>query len=392
MKKGMRKAVAMAMAAAMMMTGCVVSPNKKGDSEGGKESDKIVIGGLGPLTGKLAIYGVSSTNAIKMAFDEINRDGGINGKQVEFKLYDDKGESAEAVNNYKKLKDEGITALIGCITSTPSEAVAAEAVKDGLPMITPTGTQFNITQGRENVFRVCFTDPFQGTMLAKYAAETVKAKKVAVMKNTSSDYSDGVAEAFKAEAEKLGMEVVAEESYGNEDTDFRAQLTNIAKETPDVLMIPDYYQINALIAPQAKEIGIDAQILGPDGWDGIIAQLGDDQDKLKDVEGVVFTNHYSVNDSNEKIQAFVKNYKDQFKEDPSAFSALSYDAAYLLKAALEKAGSTDQKEVVKAIKEINFTGLTGELSFDENNNPVKSVTMIKVSDGAYTLDSVLKPQ
>ncbi|MDD7266901.1 MAG: ABC transporter substrate-binding protein [Lachnospiraceae bacterium] len=388
----MKKAVAAFMAVALLMTGCVVSSGGKDSSKSGKASDKIVIGGLGPLTGKLAIYGVSSTNAMKLAFDEINKAGGIGGKQVEFKLYDDKGEAAEAVNNYKKLKDDGITALLGCITSAPSEAVAAEAVKDKTPMVTPTGTQFNITKDRENVFRVCFTDPFQGTMLAKYAADTVKAKKVAVMKNTSSDYSDGVAEAFKAEAKKRGLEVVAEESYGNEDTDFRAQLTNIAKENPDVLMIPDYYQINALIAPQAKEIGITARLLGPDGWDGIIAQFGDDKDKLKEVDGVVFTNHYSVADTNERIQTFVKNYKAQYKEEPSAFSALSYDSVYLLKEAIEKAGSTDKAAVAKAIKEMKFSGLTGDLSFDANNNPVKSVSMIKVSNGQYVLDSVLKPE
>ncbi len=379
----MKKILTSLLGASMLFVACGEPKTEKASGD----AETIKIGALGPLTGPLAIYGVSATNGLKLAIDEINANGGILGKQVELNLLDEKGDSTEAVNAYNKLVDWGMVALVGDITSKPSVAVAEVAAQDGIPMITPTGTQLNITEAGSNIFRVCFTDPYQGEVLAKFAKESLKAKTAAVVVNNSSDYSDGVANAFIAEAEKQGIEIVAKEGYSDGDKDFKAQLTKIAQKNPDILFVPDYYEQDGLIAIQAKEVGLNSTILGPDGWDGVAKTV--DKSSYSAIENVYFANHYSVKDSNEKIQNFITNYKAKYNDEPSAFSALSYDAAYILKAAIEKNGSVDKESLAKAIKEIEFAGITGSLKYDEKNNPVKGVTMIKIVNGDYTFDSVV---
>lgn len=354
----------------------------------GAQNDVIKIGGLGPLTGPVAIYGVSATNGSKLAFEEINKNGGILGKKVDFILLDEKGDSTEAVTAYNKLVDNDIVALVGDVTSKPTLAVAEIAADDNMPMITPTGTQFNITEAGPNVFRVCFTDPYQGVILAKLAKEKLQAKTVAVIVNNSSDYSDGVAKTFIEEAKKLGINIVAKEGYGEGDKDFRPQLTKIAATNPDVLLIPDYYEQAALITTQARELGMKSQFIGPDGWDGVAKAL--DSSSYGAIEGSYFTNHYSLDDQSEKVQNFLKAYRKKYGEDPSAFSALSYDAAYLMKDAIEKAGSTEKDQIIEALKNSNFNGVTGHLTFDEKNNPIKAVTVLKIVNGKYKYDTVIQ--
>ena len=369
--------------AALLLTAC------GGAKESAEEAKVMKLGGIGPLTGPLAIYGVTSTNGSKLAFEEINKNGGILGKQVEYIVLDEKGDSTEAVTAYNKLVDEGVVALIGDITSKPSLAVAEVAAQDNLPMITPTGTQFNITEAGPNVFRVCFTDPYQGVVLANFAKNNLNAETAAVVVNNSSDYSDGVAKAFVEQAEKLDLKVVAKEGYSDGDKDFRAQLTKILPTNPDVLVVPDYYEQVALITTQAREVGIKATFVGPDGWDGVAKTL--DASAYGAVENSYFTNHYSLQDQSPKVQNFLKAYKEAYNEEPSAFSALSYDAAYMMKAAIEKAGTTDKQAVVDALKNLDYDGVTGHLTFDENNNPVKAVTVLKIVNGEYTFDSVVEP-
>lgn len=383
----MKKFTLMLLGLSFLITAC---GGEKTETTASKETQTMKIGGLGPLTGPLAIYGVTATNGSKLAFEEINKNGGILGKQVEFVLFDEKGDSTEAVTAYNRLVDEGVVALIGDITSKPTLAVAEIAAQDNMPMITPTGTQFNITEAGPNVFRVCFTDPYQGIILANLAKKNLNAETVAIMVNNSSDYSDGVAEAFMQEAEKLGLKVVAKEGYADGDKDFRAQLTKIAATNPDVLLVPDYYEQAALISTQAREVGVKSTFVGPDGWDGVAKAL--DASAYPAIENSYFTNHYSVEDKNEKVQNFLKAYRAKYNEEPSAFSALSYDAAYLIKNAIEKAGTTDKEAVVKAIKESDFSGVTGHLKFDEKNNPVKAVTVLKIVNGNYTFDSVIQPE
>ena len=379
----MKKLNVVLMGAALLLTAC------GGAKESAEEAKVMKLGGIGPLTGPLAIYGVTSTNGSKLAFEEINKNGGILGKQVEYIVLDEKGDSTEAVTAYNKLVDEGVVALIGDITSKPSLAVAEVAAQDNLPMITPTGTQFNITEAGPNVFRVCFTDPYQGVVLANFAKNNLNAETAAVVVNNSSDYSDGVAKAFVEQAEKLGLKVVAKEGYSDGDKDFRAQLTKILPTNPDVLVVPDYYEQVALITTQAREVGIKATFVGPDGWDGVAKTL--DASAYGAVENSYFTNHYSLQDQSPKVQNFLKAYKEAYNEEPSAFSALSYDAAYMMKAAIEKAGTTDKQAVVDALKTLDYDGVTGHLTFDENNNPVKAVTVLKIVNGEYTFDSVVEP-
>ena len=379
----MKKFNVVLLGAALLLTAC------GGAKETSTEADVVKIGGIGPLTGPLAIYGVTSTNGSKLAMEEINKNGGILGKQVEYIVLDEKGDSTEAVTAYNKLVDEGVVALIGDITSKPSLAVAEVAAQDNLPMITPTGTQFNITEAGPNVFRVCFTDPYQGVVLANFAKNNLNAETAAVVVNNSSDYSDGVAKAFVEQAEKLGLKVVAKEGYSDGDKDFRAQLTKILPTNPDVLVVPDYYEQVALITTQAREVGIKATFVGPDGWDGVAKTL--DASAYGAVENSYFTNHYSLQDQSPKVQNFLKAYKEAYNEEPSAFSALSYDAAYMMKAAIEKAGTTDKQAVVDALKNLDYDGVTGHLTFDENNNPVKAVTVLKIVNGEYTFDSVVEP-
>lgn len=385
----MKKFASMLLGLSLLLTACGGNEQQASAPAANKEAEVIKVGGLGPLTGPLAIYGVTATNGTKLAFEEINAAGGVLGKEMEFVLFDEKGDSTEAVTAYNRLVDEGVVALIGDITSKPSLAVAEIAAQDKLPMITPTGTQFNITEAGPNIFRVCFTDPYQGVVLANFAQQKLNAKTAAVMVNNSSDYSDGIANSFIQQAEKLGITVVAKEGYAEGDKDFKAQLTKIAPTNPDVLVVPEYYEQAALIATQAREVGITATFIGPDGWDGVAKAL--DKSAYGAIENSYFTNHYSVEDTSERVQNFIKAYKAKYNEDPSAFSALSYDAAYIVKESIEKAGSTDKEAITKAMKEINYNGVTGQLTFDEKNNPVKAVTIIRIEDGNYRFDSVIQP-
>ncbi len=372
---------AAAIGAAMIFTAC-------GGAKETAQSDVVKIGGLAPLTGSLAIYGVTTTNGADLAVKEINENGGINGKKIEYTVLDTKGDATESVMAYNKLVDNGAVAVIGDITSKPTVAVAEIAAQDNMPMITPTGTQVDITEAGPNVFRVCFTNPYQGTVLATLAKENFGADTAAVVVNNSSDYSDGIAKAFIEQAEKLGITIVAKEGYSDGDKDFRAQLTKIAAVNPDVLLVPEYYEQASLIAAQAREVGVKSVFVGSDGWDGIAKTL--DETSYGAIENSYFTNHFSMQDQAPKIQNFLKAYRETYKEEPSAFSALGYDAVYMIKNAVEKAGSTDRQAVVDALKNIEYDGITGYLTFDEHNNPVKAVTILKIVNGEYVFDSKIK--
>ena len=376
----MKKIIAMLAGATMMMS-C-------GANQSQEESSTIKVGGMGPLTGSAAMYGITVDKGAKLAFEEINANGGVLGKKFEYISLDEKADPIEAVNAYNKLTDEGVVAILGSVTSKPTLAVAELAAQDGIPMITPTGTQINITDAGPNIFRVCFTDPYQGSTLAKFSKDKLGAKTAGIMVNTSSDYSDGIANAFIKQAEKEGIKVVAKEGYSDGDKDFKAQLTKINSENPDILVVPEYYELSALIATQAREIGMKSTFVGPDGWDGIIGAL--DSSSYSVIDNSYFTNHYSTEDSNEKVQSFLKKYREKYNEEPTAFSALAYDTVYVLKNAIDKAGTTDKAELTKAIKASDMDGVTGHLTFDENNNPIKAVTIIKVQDGKYIFDSVVE--
>ena len=394
--KKFKKAMALGLVFAMCATvaaGCgndnkQQQPQADGaDKQQQTAAEEIYIGGLSPLTGDLAVYGTANTKGAEMAFKEINAAGGINGAQIKFETQDEKGDATEAVNAYTKLLDAGVVAILGDVTSAPCAAVADASVADNMPCITATGTAADITTYGDNYFRVCFTDPLQGKTMATFAADNLEAKTAAVLYNVSSDYSDGLMKAFVEQAKAKGLTVVAQESYADQDKDFKAQLTTIAGLKPDVLFIPDYYSKVSLIANQAKEVGCDAVLLGADGWDGVMETL--DASATDVVEDAYFCNHYSAEDENPVVQNFIKNYKEAYNETPNAFAALGYDAAYILAGAIEKAGSTDSQAIIDALAATEHEGVTGKISFDANGDPVKSLTIIKIVDGKYTFDSTV---
>lgn len=380
----MKKLLALLMATSMLFA-CSNGTTTENSSV---DSDTIKIGGLAPLTGDVSIYGTSTTNGIKIAINEINENGGILGKQIDYEVFDTKGDSTEAVTAYTRHLDNGAFAIIGEVVSKPTAAVAEASVSDGIPVITPTGTMPSITPGKENVFRQCFTDSYQGEVLARYVANELDAKTVGVVFNTSDDYSSGFKDAFIEEAKANGIEVVGEEGYGGQDTDFKPQLTKMVSSNPDVLLIPDYYKNVALIASQAREVGLNSTFVGPDGWDGVLSSIDDSNKEA--VEGAYFSNHFSVKDTKENVSNFVSKYKDEYSEEPTAFSALGYDTVYMLKQAIEEVGELDQAKVNEALEKIQFEGVTGKLEFDENHDPLKEITIMTIKDGNYEFETTTK--
>ena len=345
-------------------------------------SNKIKIGGLAPLTGEVSTYGIAANNGAKLAIKEINAKGGVLGKEIDYIVYDEEGKSEQATAMYDKLvKKDKVVALIGDVTSNPTIAVAEKAVADNLPMITPTGTASKITEAGENVFRACFIDPYQGEKMAAYAKKLNKSK-VAILYLSSDDYSKGLAEAFEAKAKELGLEVVLKEAYNKGDKDFKTQLGKIADAGADALFLPEYYEDIALIAAQAQEKGLTATLLGGDGWDGVIKQM--DASKLSALSDAYFCNHYSAESTDAKVQDFIAAYKAEYNMEPNAFAALGYDAAYAMVKAIETAGSTDKQAIIDALKALDYTGVTGQIKFDANRNPVKTaaITTIKVEGEA----------
>lgn len=374
------------LAISMLTMGLVGCGNGQGSSGG---SDEIVIGAIGPLSGGASTYGQSVKNGAQIFLDKVNANGGIDGKQVVLKFEDDEADPTKAINAYDKLvNQDGVGLLLGPVTSGAANAVGPNATADGVPMITPSGTETNLTTtGGEFVFRTCYIDATQGEVIAKYSTENLGAKTMAVLYNKDSDYSIGIAEAAKAQFESNGGKVVEYVSYNEGDKDFSAQLTNIKGSSPDVLVLPDYYSVVGVIADQARKIGITSQLMGGDGWDSPeLVKIGGDA-----VEGAFFVNHYSPNDTDEAVQEFVNSYKDKYGQTPDAFAALSYSTLQLFEEAITKAGSTDGEAVKEALKNIEGETISGNIKFDENRNPQKSVSIIKIENGEAKLETKVNP-
>lgn len=382
----MKKAVALVLVAcmaAMMFAGC-----------GNAKSDTIKVGMLGPYTGDAAKYGLSVRNGAQLYIDQVNAAGGVNGKQIEVIAYDNKGNDAEAVTAFTKLVDEGITALIGDVLTSNTIAVVGEAYPINMPMITASATAAAVTYNEatqtvySNVFRTCFIDPFQGEKMAQYAAEVLGAKSAAVICLTGSDYSVGLADAFRAKCAELGVAVVADEGYSEGDMDFKSQLTNIAAAAPDVVFCPNYYEDDGLIVTQARAIGLNATFLGGDGWANIQAY-----GSAADLEGCLYCSAYAPG-SSDAVKAFEKSYVETYGEETlTMFAALGYDAAMVLVAALEKAEATGEETGSDAYRQAVIDGIKSEGSsvkgvtsangytFDEYNNPVKDAVIMTVENG-----------
>lgn len=369
----------MALAMLGAFSGCS-NTGDGGSASGGSDSDTIRIGGLAPLTGDAASYGVAVNNAIQMAVEDINANGGIDGKQIEYIYYDEKGDTTEATNAYNKLvQDDKVVAIIGDVTTKPTLAVAQTSQQDNIPIITATATAAEVTLTGPNIFRACFTDPFQGELMASYASEKLGATKVAVLSDMADDYSSGIAEAFVAKAEELGMQVVADEKYQDGDVDFKSQLTNIKSQNPDVLFLPVYYEDLRLISAQAKEVGVTAQLCGADGWDSVLTDNFDSSV----LNGGVFCSQYSTESTDERVQNFISAYKEKYEMDPNMFAVLAYDATNMMAQAISDAGSTDSQAIIDAMAALEYDGLTGHMTFDEDRNPQKSAVIVSIQDNAY---------
>lgn len=358
---------------------------------GQKEEGEIKIGFIGPLTGDVAMYGTTAQKGVQLFVDEYNKAGGLNGRSINLLSYDDKHNATEATNAYNKLvSSDEVVAIIGTVTSAPCLAVAQLSVDDNIPVITPTATQAEITSFGENMFRTCFLDPFQSTNMATFAKNELGAKTAAIICNNDDSYSTGLADRFVEVAEDIGIEIVALEKYSSSDSDYKAQLTNIAAKNPDVVFVPEYYNGLYMILSQAKEVGLDAKFLGVDGADGILGIEGVD---TSIVEGLFFSNHYSTKDESEVVQNFLKNYKETYNEEPSAFAALGYDAAMNLIDALEKVSEKmdiDNSEtcwtaVIEQLAATNIDGVTGHITYDADHNSQKACFVIEIVDGDYTL-------
>jgi branched-chain amino acid transport system substrate-binding protein len=348
----------------------------------GKEStDTIKIGGLFPLSGPVAVYGIEARNGVEMAIEEINAAGGINGKQVVLISEDDEGNAEKTVNAYKKLTTkDGVKYIIGSLTSGCTAAITSLAQAQKVVMIAPAATMESITDAGDYVFRACFIDPFQGTVGGKFSAENLGKKNAAVLYDIANDYSVGLYENFAKSFTAAGGTIVAAESYSTDDKDFNAQLTKIKSTNPDVVYLPDYYGTVSLIAKQLRAQGITAPIVGADGWGGIVENAGDE------VLNGFYSDHYAADSTDEKVIAFVNSYKAKYNSMPVSFAALGYDCVFLLKDALIKANSTDTKAVRDALQATNGSYVTGNLTFDAKRNPVKSAVMMEIvkKDGVLT--------
>ena len=382
MKKFLSAFCAAALLAASLFTGCGDSANS-----GNKVADNaetIKIGVNYELSGDVATYGQSSVEGIELAIEQINANGGIDGKQIELVKYDTKSDEAEATTLGKKLMGQDkVIAIIGPATSGAFKAEIPDANNYKVPVISGSATADDVTVAngtvQEYAFRICFSDSFQGTTMATFANEKLGAAKAVILKDSTSDYALGLARSFTETFAAAGGEIVAEESYTGDDKDFSSILTKIKDLGADVIFIPGYYQQAGLIIKQARELGIDLPVLGADGFDSpdLVSLAG-----AENLNDVYFSNHYSSLDQDALVQNFIADFSAKYGEDPDAFNALGYDAAMLLCDALTRTEALDSVSLKEAMAStVDFAGVTGTLSIDENHNAVKSIVVIGLENG-----------
>lgn len=384
MKKALSVVLAMAMAA-VALVGCGGSAGTDG---GSADATTFKIGGIGPVTGAAAIYGQAVKNATELAVKEINEAGGINGYQVEYSFGDDEHDAEKSVNAYNELKDWGMQILLGTVTSDPCIAVADKAAADNMFLLTPSGSAVECISN-DNAFRVCFSDPNQGSASAKYIGENKMATKVAVIYDSSTSYSAGIYETFAAEAKNQPFEIVAAEAFtADSKTDFTVQIQKAKDAGADLVFLPIYYQEVSLILDQANKIGYDPTFFGCDGVDGLLDMEGFDTTLAEDV---VLLTPFVADEDKEATKSFVAKYEEAYGATPIQFAADAYDGMYALKAACEKADvkpSMSISDICEALKgamtEIEIDGLTGHITWAENGEPTKDPKAMVIKNGAYT--------
>ena len=341
--------------------------------------DKVRIGVFMSLTGDTANFGISSVNGIKMAAEEVNAAGGINGKQIELLIQDDRSDASEAATIVTKfVTQDQVHAILGEVASSRSIAAAPIAQNAKIPMLTPSSTNPEVTRKGNYIFRSCFIDPVQGAAIAQFAAKTLGAKRGALMVDRKQDYSTGLEKVINEVFAKLGGQIVVTQSYASGDQDFNAQITDIKGANPDVIFVPGYYGDVGLFAKQARDKGVTVPLVGGDGWDSpSLYQIGGAA-----LHGSYFSNHYSPDDTDPIVQKFVSDYKTKYGSVPDALAATAYDAARIMFDAIKRANSLDGAAIRDALAATkDFPGVTGKVTFNENRDAVKPIVMVKIENG-----------
>lgn len=355
----------------------------------GASADSIKIGEVGSMTGAEATFGVSTHQGIELAVKQINAKGGIKGKKIELLSLDDQGKPEEAATAVTKLiTQDKVAAILGEVASSRSLAMAPIAQGKKIPMVTPSSTNPDVTKKGDYIFRVCFIDPFQGYVMAKFAIENLKIKKVAVLRDMKNDYSVGLAKYFNETFKKMGGSIVEDVEYGAGDMDFKAQLTKIRGKNPEALFVPGYYGDVALIARQARELGIKAPLMGGDGWDSpkLVEIAG------KALEGSFFSNHYSSEDKSPRIQEFIKEFQASYKVVPDGLAAMGYDAAMVLFDAMKRAKDGSSASVREALASTkNYPAVTGIITINKNRDAEKSAVILKVAGKDFKYQATVNP-
>ena len=357
--------------------------------DAGSENE-ILIGEFASLTGDKATFGQSSHNGLTLAVEEINNQGGVLGKQIKLVAEDDQGKTNEVQTVVQKLINrDKVVAVVGEVASSLSLAAAPICQQSNIPMVTPASTNPEVTNVGDYIFRVCFIDPFQATVMSKFALNSMKVKKVALLVDQKNAYSTGLAENFKRVFTEMGGEIVAEQKYSAGDKDFKAQLTSLKSANPEAIFIPGYYTELNLISIQAREIGITVPLFGGDGWESEKLLEGKAKDAL---EGCFFSTHVSIEDPNPKIQNFITKYKEKYGSTPDAMAFLSYDAGMILFDAIKRAGSTDGVKIKDALANTqNYDGVTGTITINDQRNAIKPAVVMEIKDGKFTYKETIAP-
>jgi branched-chain amino acid transport system substrate-binding protein len=378
----------------------------------GKNAGEIRIGEYGSLTGPTATFGKSTNKGIAMAIQQVNESGGVGGATLRVITEDDQGRPEEAATAVNKLiSQDQVVAVLGEVASSNSLAGAPICQKAGVPMISPSSTNEKVTEVGDFIFRVCFIDPFQGAVMAKFAAQSLRLNRVAILRDLRSDYSIGLADVFRSTFESLGGTISADESYQQGDVDFRAPLTAILATQPQAIFVPGYYTDVGLIARQARDLGLTVPLLGGDGWDSPkLTEIGG-----KAMEGCYFSNHYATDDQNPVVQEFISNFKAKYNEVPDALAALGYDAARLLVHAMKQLQKSNPEEfgllasggasgegkekraaALRQLRDIlaetrEFPGVTGSISLDAKRNALKPAVVLKIQGQKFTFVERIAP-
>jgi len=352
--------------------------------------EEIRLGEFSSLTGSQSPFGVSVHSGIQLAVEEANAQGGIGGRKVRLISYDDRGEEGEARRLVERLATaDQVQVVIGEVATALSLAAAPVAQRLKVPMISPASTHPEVTRVGDHIFRVCFTDPFQGAVMARFALNYLQMKKAAVYQDVSTEYSRGLAEHFSREYQAGGGKVLARGEYRNGETDFKKGLAPLIAAKPDVLFLPGYFSEVGSVAAQARKLGYKGLFLGGDGWEG----LGTRRLSGKAVEGSYFSNHFSAQDKNPAVQAFVARYQARFKEPPTALAAVGYDAVEVALDAIRRAGAPIRPAVRDALATTkNFPGVTGIISINASRDALKPAVVLQVRDkGPYGYVTTVNP-